>query len=103
MHDIKIGTKLKRLNKDYGIVEVIENNVNNTHIRIMDKGQKHYVKKSDISLHFTLANKIDLPEPDLYAAKDNNLDDPNRHSIAGGMNNPSDTQKEAFDKINKDQ
>ena len=100
MHDIKIGTELKRLSKDYGIVEVIENDANNTHIRIMDKGQKHYVKKSDISLHFTLANQIDLPEPDLQTTKDNNLDDPDRHSIANGMNDPSETQSEAFNKKN---
>ena len=42
---INIGTKLKRLHEDYGIIEIIENDASSTHIRILDKGQKHYVKK----------------------------------------------------------
>jgi hypothetical protein len=89
---ITVGTKLKRQFYDFAIVEVIKAKPDENYIIIKDADGKHYVKRSNIKKYFTIVKEDEIS---------NTTEPASAHSIAAGMNDPSEIQKKAFEKENK--
>lgn len=90
------GVILKRKFEDFAEVEIIK--TVDEHTMIKDSNGSHFVLTTKLPEYF------DIVEPETIVNKvfeHRNMDDSKRHNIAGSMNGPSETQKEAFKKLDK--
>ncbi len=91
--NISVGTKLQRLKGNK--TEVVVLIVSDDYVTIEDANGRNFIDAERITDEF-----FTIIEPPMFhdniPRTTNNLDDPDRHSISGSMNNPSDMQEYAF-------
>lgn len=93
--ELKPGMKFKRKFGDQQVVTIKKIFEEDNEILITDSNGAHFIRTHQIDTHFDPINSKEEKDDIVKAYPYGNVDNPNKHNIANGMNQPSTMQKYA--------